>query len=214
NFFRKYILGSAAASALMPGFATPAAESPQAQTQVAVEEVTAVVSGENSVAVESPAVPSETTNTIETSEIARKMTQAEKAQNAAENDSWGGAITIIAMCIVIAALIILSILFMGFGKISQMLLSRKKLEAHGLSPEDVGEDHVHVDSGDVIAAIAMALAEHFDSTHDLEDTILTIRRMRKAYSPWNSKIYNMRPTPELRGHKPVGSALRTPSREA
>ncbi|MDE5876274.1 MAG: OadG family protein [Muribaculaceae bacterium] len=214
NFLNKYILAAAAATALLPGFATPAAELPQAQTQVAVEEVTAVVTEGNSVAVESPAIPSETTNTIETSEIARKMTQAEKAQNAAENDSWGGAITIIAMCIVIAALIILSLLFLGFGKISQMLLSRKKLAAHGLTKDDVGDDHVHVDSGDVIAAIAMALAEHFDSTHDLEDTILTIRRMRKAYSPWNSKIYNMRPSPELRGHKPAGSALRTPSREA
>ena len=43
----------------------------------------------------------------------------------------------------------------------------------------------------------MALAEHFGQGHDMEDTILTIKRMKKAYSPWNSKIYNMRQIPEV-----------------
>ena len=47
-----------------------------------------------------------------------------------------------------------------------------------------------------ITAISMALAEHMGQGHDIEDTILTIRRMRKAYSPWNSKIYNMRVMPQ------------------
>lgn len=41
---------------------------------------------------------------------AKKMTQAEKASNAAINDPWGGAITIIAMVIVISALVVLSLL--------------------------------------------------------------------------------------------------------
>ena len=36
-------------------------------------------------------------NTVQESPIAKKMTQAEKARNAAENDSAGGAITLIAM---------------------------------------------------------------------------------------------------------------------
>ncbi len=43
----------------------------------------------------------------------------------------------------------------------------------------------------------MALAEHlYGSGHDLERTILTLRRMKRAYSPWNSKIYNIRHVPE------------------
>ena len=147
--------------------------------------------------IEAQGVPSEETNTIRESEIARKMTQAEKAQNVKENDSWGGAITIIAMVIVIGALIVLSLLFMGFGKISEKLMSKKKLEAHGKTAEDVDETHEDVDSGEVIAAIAAALSEHFNERHDLEHTILTIKRLRRAYSPWNSKIYNIRHTPEL-----------------
>ena len=102
------------------------------------------------------------------------MIQAEKARNAAENDKYGGAITIIAMSIVLSALIILSILFLLFGKISSSLQKQRKRVAHG----------VH--------------------GHDMEDTILTIRRMRKAYSPWNSKIYNMRHIQEHSKAKPAG----------
>ena len=31
--------------------------------------------------------------------------------------------------------------------------------------------------------------------HDVEDTILTINKVKKAYSPWNSKIYSLREVP-------------------
>ncbi|MBD5264365.1 MAG: OadG family protein [Bacteroides sp.] len=142
-------------------------------------------------------------NALPESEIARKMTQAEKAHNAAVNDSWGGAITIIAMCIVILALVVLSLLFLGFGKISQALIARNKRETKVMNAEvNNHEDHHAVDSGDVIAAIAAALSEHFGEGHDMEDTILTIRKLQKAYSPWSSKIYHLRQVPEHRRNIP------------
>lgn len=146
-------------------------------------------------------------NTVQASEMTRKALQAEKAKNAAENDRFGGAITIIAMCIVLSALIILSILFLCFGKISTAIMSNKKRKAHGVTAETSEDHHDELDSGEVIAAIGMALAEHFGQGHDMEDTILTIRRMRKAYSPWNSKIYNMRQTPEV---APAAASKRRP----
>ena len=136
-------------------------------------------------------------NTVQESELTRKATQAEKARNAAENDKFGGAITIIAMCTVLSALIILSLLFLCFGKISSMIHTRKKRAAHGVTDKEADPLHDEADSGEVIAAISMALAEHMGQGHDMEDTILTIRRMRKAYSPWNSKIYNLRVVPML-----------------
>lgn len=125
------------------------------------------------------------------SKIARKMTQAEKNRNAAENDGWGGAITIIAMCIVLSALIVLSILFMIFGKVSEAILTSRKKKAKAEADHSPHDDH-ELAPGEVIAAISMALSEYFAHPHDVEDTILTIRRMQKAYSPWNSKIYNLR----------------------
>jgi hypothetical protein len=46
-------------------------------------------------------------------------------------------------------------------------------------------------SGD-IAAIAMALNLHFSEMHDEESNLITINRVSRTYSPWSSKIYNMR----------------------
>lgn len=143
--------------------------------------------------------PSESVNYIEESEIARKMQQAKKAKNASEYDSYGGGISIIAMSIVVGALIVLSILFYIFGNISSWFLTHKKKQsAKALKRETETAETDHApDTGDVIAAISAALAQHFAADHDMQDTILTIRKLRKAYSPWNSKIYNMRHIPEV-----------------
>lgn len=142
---------------------------------------------------------------IPESTIAKKMTQAEKAQNAAVNDSWGGAITILAMSIVILALAVLSILFLIFGKVFQRLLARNKRESNASAAGNVADGEHDVDSGEVIAAISAALSEHFGGSHDLEETILTIRKLKKAYSPWSSKIYNLRVMPEHRRNIPGNS---------
>ena len=49
--------------------------------------------------------------------------------------------------------------------------------------------------GEVIAAITMALHEAQGADHDVEETILTISRVKRSYSPWSSKIYTLRETP-------------------
>lgn len=146
--------------------------------------------------------PSEEVNYVEESEIARKMLQAKKAENAKTYDSYGGGITIIAMCIVLGALIVLSVLFYIFGNISSWFQRRKKRQtAKNIKVEVAPEKENHApDTGEVIAAISAALASHFATDHDMQDTILTIKKLRKAYSPWNSKIYNMRHLPEVAHH--------------
>ena len=45
------------------------------------------------------------------------------------------------------------------------------------------------------AAISMALHEMQDEVHDVEETVLTITRVKRSYSPWSSKIYTLRETP-------------------
>lgn len=127
----------------------------------------------------------------------QRLTQRQKAEQLKENDASGGALTIISMVIVVMALAVLSALFLVFGRISSALQSRRKKQAHGPKAATADPETVAADSGDVIAAIAAALSEHFSGKHDMEDTILTIRRMKRAYSPWNSKIYNIRVAPEV-----------------
>ena len=141
-------------------------------------------------------------NYVQESETAQEMRRAQKEHNAKEYDSFGGGISIIAMCIVVSALAILSVLFLIFGRISSKFIKKKKKQTASKKKKEATEeeeDH-SLDSGETIAAITAALAQHFDRNHDIENTILTIHKMRKAYSPWNSKIYNMRHTPEFTHH--------------
>lgn len=139
---------------------------------------------------------------VQESKLARKMSREDKEKNAKTYDSMGGGISIIAMCIVVSALAVLSILFMIFGRISSRFIKKKKKQSASKAKKTTAEeeDDHSPDSGETIAAITAALAQHFDRNHDIENTILTIHKMRKAYSPWNSKIYNMRHTPEFTHH--------------
>lgn len=100
-----------------------------------------------------------------------------------------------AMCIVFTALLVLCLCFMLISKIGARIIRANKMKSQGLAPREVArEDRPDHDSGEEIAAIVMALHEHLDA-HDTEQTILTISKVKKAYSPWSSKIYSMRELP-------------------
>jgi hypothetical protein len=50
-------------------------------------------------------------------------------------------------------------------------------------------------SNDKLAAIAIALYKYSESLYHNELMMLTINRVSKMYSPWNSKIYGLRQVP-------------------
>lgn len=117
----------------------------------------------------------------------------EKIQDFATRDANGFGMTVLAMCIVFSALLVLCLCFYALSKIGSLVSRANK--ARSTSPaETVKARDVEHDTGEEIAAIVMALHEHLDA-HDRENTILTINRVRRAYSPWNSKIYNLRELP-------------------
>lgn len=180
--------------------AMPLGATAQDEVNTQYTEVAALPDGQE--AVEGEWTPSQPVNTVEESATARKLAaQQQKAKNAQTNDPYGLAVTIIAMAIVLAVLIVLSILFLFFGKISALLLTKKKKQAQGQEVSRLKDTKADVDSGEAIAAIAAALAEHFSQKHDVEDTILTIKNVKRSYSPWNSKIYSLRQLPLLQ-HNP------------
>ncbi|MBN2355451.1 OadG family protein [candidate division KSB1 bacterium] len=47
-------------------------------------------------------------------------------------------------------------------------------------------------SGEVVAAITLALQLSREELHDMEKTILTMQRITRPYSPWSSKVYGIR----------------------
>ena len=118
-----------------------------------------------------------------------------KIEDFAERDRNGVGMTVMAMCIVFSALLILCLCFYGLSKIGSMRSRQRKAVAHGKEAPTLAEIRsTGHDSGEEIAAIVMALHDHLDA-HDTENTILTINRVKRAYSPWSSKIYGLREVP-------------------
>lgn len=123
--------------------------------------------------------------------------QNEKVVFFRERDENGLGLTIMAMAIVFSALLLLSICFYIISKIGAAVQRRNKVKATGIDDVKTAGGEKRHDSGEEIAAIVMALHEHLN-VHDRESTILTLNKVKKAYSPWNSKIYNMRQLPSRR----------------
>lgn len=196
---KKYIISLTAALCLAVAPAMAQEEAGTEKSQVKVEYVkTLTPEGDAVIIMEKESEKSVELDTATYNDYVKKGYSDHKIyknQLITDSDNSGMGVTLMSMCIVLFALIVLSLLFLFFGKLFAKNQSKKKSEAKG---EPVSEDDDDHDSGEVIAAIAMALDEHFNSKHDLEDTVLTIRRMKRAYSPWNSKIYNMREVPTLR----------------
>lgn len=118
-----------------------------------------------------------------------------KVEMFAETDGHGFGLSIMAMCIVFSALLLLSLCFYGISRIGARISQTNKARSQGLETKALAkEERPAHDSGEEIAAIVMALHEHLN-THDKESTILTINKVRKSYSPWSSKIYGLREIP-------------------
>lgn len=109
------------------------------------------------------------------------------------NDPFGVGMALTAMMVVFSALLCLFISFKIIGRIATALTKARARKAAGL-PDGAEIDEPEV-SGEVYAAIAMALQLHEDDAHDYEDTILTMSRVERRYSPWSSKLYGLRETP-------------------
>ncbi len=115
----------------------------------------------------------------------------------ANMDENGFGMTLMAMGIVFTALLVLCLCFYGIGRINAAVARLNKARATGTPVAD--EAFVEHDSGEEIAAIVMALHEHFNA-HDTESAVLTINKVKRAYSPWSSKIYGLRVVPEHHAH--------------
>ena len=93
----------------------------------------------------------------------------------------------------IGCLILLFIAFKVVGKVAVNLSKRNTMRTKGVDKQEAKE--LSQAPGEVYAAISMALHEMQDEVHDVEDTVLTITRVKRSYSPWSSKIYTLRETP-------------------
>ncbi len=95
---------------------------------------------------------------------------------------------VVGYFIVFMALVVLYALFFFLPKLIGLKL-KKKVRKEGKLMETQEEIEL---SGEVNAAISMALYLHFNQYHDEESREMTIKRESRLYSPWSSKIYQVR----------------------
>ena len=119
-----------------------------------------------------------------------------KMEKFEQHDSVGIGMAISAMSVVFTGLILLYLCFKFVGKLAVKLRKRNAMKAQNVTDkQEAKERKLGEAPGEVIAAISMALHEAQGADHDVEETILTISRVKRSYSPWSSKIYTLRETP-------------------
>ena len=119
-----------------------------------------------------------------------------KMEKFEEHDGAGIGMAISAMSVVFSGLLLLFISFYVVGKLSVRFLKKNAMKAKGITDkQEAKEKKLGQAPGEVFAAIAMAMHEYQSDVHDVEDTVLTITRVKRSYSPWSSKIYTLRETP-------------------
>jgi Na+-transporting methylmalonyl-CoA/oxaloacetate decarboxylase gamma subunit len=98
-------------------------------------------------------------------------------------------ITAVGYSVVFTALIALIFVFKFLPKILNLQVKRKlKREGKYVQEKEGAEEFI---AGEVNAAIGTAIALYFAELHDDESKVITIKRVKRRYSPWSSKIYNM-----------------------
>ncbi|WP_458626587.1 OadG family protein [Winogradskyella sp. PC D3.3] len=104
--------------------------------------------------------------------------------------SEGYVILITGLLIVFGALTTLA-LFFNYGL--PVMLYMYKVITKGkdkkISEIKVKEDHGF--TGEISAVIGASVHMYLSEQHDNESAILTIKQVKKTYSPWSSKIYGV-----------------------
>lgn len=105
-------------------------------------------------------------------------------------DPIGIGMTAIAMSVVFFALILLYLVFKNIARIYSIDFKKRSLIKKGKveEAEKIAEDP----TGELGAAVAIALYLYQNELHDYENTLLTIKKVARSYSPWSSKIYGVR----------------------
>ncbi|MDX8339490.1 OadG family protein [Draconibacterium sp. IB214405] len=109
----------------------------------------------------------------------------------ASSVQFGYTVAIVGFLIVFTALTCLVIVFTNAPKLINMKFNKEKLKKSKKKGEQEPAEDDYIVEGNVTAAISLALHMYFNELHDEESNIVTIKKVRKSYSPWSSKIYSV-----------------------
>jgi len=103
-------------------------------------------------------------------------------------DPYGIGMTMVAMSVVFISLLFLYLIFKNIAKLFAYDFSKK-------SSSNTNQSVTSKDNAATLelgAAVAVAIYLYQQELHDHETALLTIKKINRNYSPWNSKIYGMR----------------------
>ncbi len=98
----------------------------------------------------------------------------------------------IGFLLVFAVLVLLIFMMKAMG----WVFTRQKRAAKVAEKGTTAEEHDAMSDQEIAAAIITALKLYKSNLHDQESEMLTINRIARAYSPWNSKIHGLTQVPE------------------
>jgi len=107
-------------------------------------------------------------------------------------DPTGVAMSIIAMTIVFFSLMLLYITFKYIAKLYTIDFAKLFKKKH---PQDVDSIVTDAITDETLAAISLALYLYQMELQGMEDAVMTFKNAAKTYSPWSSKIYGLRRSP-------------------
>lgn len=119
------------------------------------------------------------------------------------NDPYGGLMAMLGMGVVFLVLLLLYSVFSFTPRLYTFdfiawfkgITSGKRSDLALTDANAPAEPKASDLSGEVNAAIAAAIHLYRSEMHDYENTVLTISKVSRTYSPWSSKIYGLRNTP-------------------
>lgn len=109
----------------------------------------------------------------------------------ASSIEFGLTVAIVGFLIVFSSLTVMVVVFTRLPKFINLMLNRSKLRKKKNVKEEIVTQKDFVVEGNVTAAISLALHMYFNELHDEESNVVTIKKVKKAYSPWSSKIYSV-----------------------
>jgi type III secretory pathway component EscV len=114
--------------------------------------------------------------------------------------NWAAALNVAGFAFLMVFLLLIFIvlaltlsgkIFTGLERTRKKKLDKQTKEAGPIAELAESDAEAISISGEVLAAISMALSVHYGDAHDIESNIITIVKGDKRYSPWSSKIYGL-----------------------
>jgi glutaconyl-CoA/methylmalonyl-CoA decarboxylase subunit delta len=114
------------------------------------------------------------------------------AEELVKHDPYGLLLAFISISVVMT---VLAFIYLSFKMLTRIILHKNKVKAEILPVSQNTKNPHDMPSGDISAAIAMALSLYYKQEIENENNAITIKKIAHRYSPWNSKIYMMRKLP-------------------